>query len=142
MISQREQQLISDALQKAYLTELPEKADKKSVWLEAVAKIRLADGSVGYGILKRNQDLTHRVTYINGNIASIVEVEEVYPYITLQKEYIKKFTAKEKEPARIAYLKSLHLPYEIKGLEEMDIDQLNKEVVKAAMWQQMQDMSK
>lgn len=142
MLSQREQQLISDALQKAHLTQLPEKADKKSVWIEAVAKIRLADNSVGYGILKRNPDLTHRVCYINGNIAAIVEVEEVYPYITLQKEYIKKFTAEEKEAARIAYLKSLILPYEIKGLDEMSIDDLNKEVVKAAMYQQMKDMEK
>lgn len=142
MISQREQNLIADALRVARLTQLPEKADKKSVWIEAVAKIRLADGSVGYGILKRNPNLTHRVAYINGNIAAIAEVEEVYPYVTLQKEYIKKFTAKEKEPARIAYLKSLKLPYEINGIEQMDIDQLNKEVVKAAMWKQMQDMSK
>ena len=137
-----EQNLISDVLRMAHLTELPKPDDKKSVWIKAVAKIRLADNSVGYGILKRNTDLTHRVCYINGHISAMVETEEVYPYITLNKDYIKKFTAKEKEAARIAYLKSLNLPYEINGLETMNIDDLNKEVVKAAMWQQMQDMSK
>lgn len=137
----REQQLINDALQKAQITELPKPADNKTVWIEGVAKIKLSDGSIGYGIVKRNEDLTTRVSYINGNIAAIVEVEEIYPYVTLNKDYVKKFTAKEKEAARIAYLKSLNLPYEIQGLEGMTLDDLNKEVVKAAMYQQMKDMA-
>lgn len=143
MESTREQQLIKDALRKAYLSELPKPANEKTVWIEGIAKIRLADGSNGYGIVKRNpEDLSYRVCYINGNISAISKIEEVYPYVTLQKEYIKKFTAKEKEPARIAYLKSLKLPYEINGIEQMDIDQLNKEVVKAAIYQQIKDMSR
>ena len=142
MLSQREQQLISDALKMAHLTELPKKADKKSVWIEGIAKIRLSDGSIGYGIVKRNKDLTTIVSYINGNIATISEIEEVYPYITLNKDYVKKFNAKEKEPARIAYLKSLNLPYEINGLENMSLEELNKEVVKAAVYQQMREMDR
>ena len=142
MASLTEQNLISDALKKAFLTELPKPAGNKSVWIEAIAKIRLGDNSIGYGIVRRNLDFTHRVCYINGNIAPIVQTEEVYPYIMLNKDYIKKFGPKEKETARINYLKSLHLPYEIQNLEKMTMEELNKEVVRAAMWQQMQDMSK
>ena len=141
MISQREQQLISDALRVAHLTELPKKADKKSVWIEGVAKITLADGSTAYGIVKRNPDLTHRVCYVNGNIATIVEIEEVYPYVTLNKEYVKKFGKNEGEEARIKYLRSLNLPCTSPDICEMTLDELNKEVVKAAMYQQMKDMS-
>lgn len=141
---QHEQNLISDALRMAHLTELPKKADKKSVWIEGVAKITLADGSTAYGIVKRNPDLTHRVCYVNGNTAAIAKVEEVYPYITLQPEFIHKFGKNEGEEARINYLKSLHLPWAFAAdyFDNMTLDELNKEVVKAAVYQQQRDMSK
>lgn len=144
MISQREQQLISDALQKAHLAELPKKADKKSVWIEGVAKITLADGSTAYGIVKRNPDLTTRVCYVNGNTSAIAKVEEVYPYITLDSKYIKKFGKNDGEQARIAYLNSLHLPWASTShyFENMTLEELNKEVVKAALYQQQKDMER
>lgn len=121
----------------AHLTELPKKADKKSVWIEGVAKITLADGSTAYGIVKRNPDLTHRVAYVNGNTAAIAKVEEVYPYITLNSEYIKKFGKNDGEEARIKYLRSLNLPCTSPDICEMTLDELNKEVVKAAVYQQL-----
>ena len=144
MISQREQQLISDALRMAHLTELPKKADKKSVWVEGVAKIALADGSTAYGIVKRNNDLTHRVAYVNGNTAAISKVEEVYPYITLNSDYIKKFGKNDGEEARIKYLKSLRLPWAFASdyFDNMTLDELNKEVVRAALYQQQKDMER
>jgi len=140
MISQREQQLISDALRVAHLTELPKKADKKTVWIEGVAKITLADGSTAYGIVKRNPDLTHRVCYVNGNTAAIANVEEVYPYVTLQPEFIHKFGKNEGEEARIKYLRSLNLPCTSPDICEMTIEELNKEVVKAAVYRQLNTM--
>lgn len=142
MLSQREQQLISDALRMAHLTELPKKADKKSVWIEGVAKITLDDGSTAYGIVKRNPDLTTRVCYVNGNTAAISNVEEVYPYITLNGEYIKKFGKNEGEEARIKYLRSLNLPCTSPDICEMTLEELNKEVVKVAVYMQQRDMSK
>lgn len=142
MLSQREQQLIADALKMAHLTELPKKADKKSVWIEGMAKITLADGSTAYGIVKRNSDLTHRVVYVNGNTAAIVKVEEVYPYITLNNDYIKKFGKNDGEEARIKYLRSLNLPCTHLDLSEMTLKELNKEVVKAAVYQQMREMDR
>lgn len=142
MISQREQNLIADALRVAHLTELPKKADKKSVWIEGVAKITLADGSTAYGIVKRNPDLTHRVAYVNGNTAAIAKVEEVFPYVTLNSEYIKKFGKNDGEEARIKYLRSLNLPCTHPDLSEMTLEELNKEVVKAAVYQQQRDMER
>lgn len=138
----REQQLVADALQKAHLTELPKKADNKSVWIEGVAKIRLDNKSVGYGIVKRNPDLSYRVTYINGDTYAINSIEEVYPYVTLQKEYIKKFGKNEGEEARIKYLRSLNLSCTSPDICEMTLDELNKEVVKAAVYMQLKDMEK
>lgn len=135
----REQNLISDVLNFAHLASLPKRVDpKKSLWIEAIAKFRLANNSVGYGVVKRNLDLTYRVLYVNGSTASIVDIEEVYPYIMLEKQYIKKFTEKAGEKERIAYLESLNLPYVAEGyFDGMSIDELNKEVVKAAVFQQL-----
>ena len=137
-----EQILISDVLNFAHLTSLPKRVDpKKSLWIEAVAKFRLANNSVGYGVVKRNLDLTYRVLYINGSTASIVDIEEVYPFIILEKQYIKKFTEKAGEKERIAYLESLNLPYVADGyFDGMSIDDLNKEVVKAAVYQQLKSL--
>lgn len=134
----REERLIADVLNKAHLVEMPKPADTKTVWLEGIAKIRLANNSIGYGIVKMVElDADPVVTYINGDTFAITEIEEVYPYEVLQKEYIKKFTSKEKEPARINYLKSLHLPYaEEDTFDNMTIDELNKEVVRAAFYLQ------
>jgi hypothetical protein len=140
----REQNLISDALAFAHLTKLPKKGDpEKGLWIEAIAKFRLANNSVGYGVVKRNLDLSYRVLYINGSTASIVDIEEAYPYIMLEKQYIKKFTEKAGEKERIAYLESLNLPYVADGyFDGMSIDELNKEVVKAAVYQQLKALEK
>lgn len=137
-----EQNLISDVLNFAHLTSLPKRVDpKKSLWIEAIAKFRLANNSVGYGVVKRNLDLTYRVLYINGATASIVDIEEVYTYIMLEKQYIKKFTEKAGEKERIAYLESLNLPYVAEGyFDGMSVDELNKEIVKAAVYQQLKSL--
>lgn len=134
-----EHNLIADALKFAHLTTLPKKANpQKTMWIEAVAKIRLANNSIGYGVVKRNADLSYRVAYVNGATAAIVGIEEIYPYVVLDKQYIKKFSEKADESDRIAYLKSLNLPYVVDGyFDGMDIEELNKEVVKAAVYQQL-----
>ena len=141
MTPTREQQLISDALNQAHLVELPKPSKKNTVWLEGIAKIRLANNSIGYGIVKHYDiDAEPVVSYINGDTFAIIGIEEVYPYVVLKKEYIKKFSSKEKERPRIDYLMSLNLPY-LEGLdiESMTLEELNKEVVKAAVHLQLND---
>lgn len=138
-----EERLIQDALRQARLTKLPKAATKNTVWLEGIAKIRKANNSVAYGIVRRNPDLTHSVTYVNGDIFSITGIEEVYPYVTLDKSYIKTFDNKDKEAARINYLKSLNLPSVAPvNYDDMTMEELNKEVVKAAIYLQLKDMEK
>jgi len=138
-----EERLLQDALKQAHLTQLPKAATKNTVWIEGIAKIRKANNSIAYGIVKRNPDLTHRVIYVNGDIFSITEIEEVYPYVTLDKSYIKTFTSKEKEAARANYLKSLNLPSVCPvNYDEMTMEELNKEIIKAAIYMQLKDMEK
>lgn len=140
MLSEYEKKLLADALSTAHLTKLPTKMDPKEViWIEGVAKIKLVDGSYGFGIVKRNPDLSYTVTYINGATSPILYVEEVYPYVKIDKSNIKKFSDKEDRDGRINYLQSLHLPYEI-DFENATVADLNKEIVKAAVFQQLNAM--
>lgn len=134
MLSEYEKRLLSDALDEAGLTKLPAKMNPDNVvWLEGVAKIRLVDGSLGFGIVKRNPDLSYTVTYINGPTSPIKEVEEVYPYDKIDRIDIKKFPDNEDRDGRINYLRSLQLPYKI-DFENATIADLNKEVVRAAVY--------
>lgn len=140
MLSEYEKNLLSDALNTAHLTKLPAKMDPENfIWIEGIAKIKLIDGSYGFGIVKRNPDLTYTVTYINGATSPILHVEEVYPYNKIDRANIKKFSDKEDRDGRINYLQSLHLPYEI-DFENASVDDLNREIVKAAVFQQLNAM--
>ena len=141
---EHEKRLIDDVLNVAHLTALPKKGDAKKIWIEAIAKIKLADGSVGYGMVGRNHDLSYRVTYVNGNISAIAEIEEIYPYVFLQPEFVQKFGRGEKEGTRIAYLKSQGLPWAQKEgyFDNMSVDDLNKEVIKAAVYNQLKSQRK
>lgn len=134
-----EQKLIADVLRNAQIAEMPQKTNPDSfLWIEAVAKIKKADGNIGYGIVKRNSDLSYRVTYINGSTATVADLLEVYPYVNLDKTRIKKFKDKDDVQGRIKYLKSLNLPYAGDwNFDEMTIDDLNREIVKAALYLQL-----
>lgn len=136
-MSEYEQKLLADALNTAHLAKLPAKMDPENfIWIEGIAKIKLIDSSYGFGIVKRNPDLSYTVTYINGATSPIMYVEEVYPYVKIDKANIKKFADKNDRESRIKYLQSLHLPYEI-DFENASVADLNKEIVKAAVFQQL-----
>lgn len=138
MKQRNDESLRVDVLQVAHLSKFPAKMSKKTaLWVEAIAKIRKKDGTYGYGILKHNEKLESYPMYINGTVAAIDTVEEIYPYLVLDKGYIQTFDNDEVQP-RIEYLKSLNLPYAKDGeFDNMDAEQLNEQVVKAAMYQQI-----
>lgn len=138
-MTSRDKKLIDDVLSVAHLVQMPKKLSKeKTIWIEAIVKMRLANNTYGYGIAKRNADLSYRITYVNGDTYPYTEMSEIYPYVSLQKEFIHKFDKDATEKDRVEYLRSLNIPYISKlNLEEMSIDDLNKEVVKAAVYQQL-----
>lgn len=137
MVSSYEQNLIADALRVAQMAKLPAKTSPEDLtWIEGVAKIRLSDASVGYGIVRRNPNLSVSYKYVNGNTAAIAAIEEVYPYESIDKRRIKKFGKDDDAEGRVKYLKSLNLPYEI-DFENATIADLNKEVVRAALFMQL-----
>lgn len=134
-----EQTLIADVLSVAHLTKLPKKVSPENLtWIEGVAKLKKDDGSIGYGIVKRTPNIGYTILYSNGNLSAVRCLEEVYPYTIVNKDFIKKFKPSEGESERISYLKSLNLPYITDTFfEGKNIDELNKEVVKAAVYLQI-----
>lgn len=134
MITLHEKKLINDVLSRAELKKMP-KANNASVWIWAIAKFRLQDGSFGYGIIHRNLSLGYEIKYINGNTSAIGSIIDVYPYETVDTRTIKRFKDDEDRGARVDYLKSENLPYlDIEKLEGMSIEDLNKEVVRVAVY--------
>ena len=139
MLSNYEKKLLADAMNVAHIAKLPKAEEPGNLtWIEALAKIKLQNGSYGFGIVRRNPDsfLSSTFKYINGDTSAIMCIEEVYPYENIDARRIKKFADKEDVEGRIAYLKSLELPYEI-DFDDTSIAHLNEEIVKAALYQQL-----
>lgn len=139
---QNEETLIADVLNVAHLAKLPAAVNPEEfIWIEGIAKFKLMDGNTSYGIVKRTPDLSYTVSYINGTTAQIRSLEEVYPFNNIDKRHIKKFANEDDRDGRVNYLKSLNLPYANKiDFENATISELNKEIVKAAVYQQLNAM--
>lgn len=135
-----EQEKLKEAMDEAGITTLPKGISPDiPIWIKGVAKIQLCDGSIAYGIVKREKNMDLSVVSIKGNTSSVRLIEEVYPIVTINKQKIKKFPESEKDNLniRINYLKSLDLPYPI-DYENASLKDLNKEVVRAALYFQLQ----
>jgi len=138
-----EESLLDKVLRKAGLESLPEKFDGNGVWLYAIARLHKIDGSIGYGILKRTADFKYSYRYTNGNIQQIDEKQtEIFPIIMLDTDSVRTF-ANDNPEDRITYLKRVRPKWlaDVK-LEDMSIEELNKEVVRYAMVQQMNRIEK
>lgn len=90
---------LSDALEKANLTKLPDKWDGKDVWFRAIALVRKQNMREEYAIYERKISLntncdkysvsdTFNVLIDFGSMSIISEVIEFYPYKFLQEKYI------------------------------------------------------
>lgn len=139
MKNNQEEQLRIDALRYADLSEMPKRMTKKTaLWVKAIAKIKKYDGSRCYGIVMRKADLSHRFLYVNGNISRIQEIEEVYPFVVLNNNYIKTFETDDLTE-RVNYLKH-HTHIAEETLLQMDAETLNRHIVQLAMERQLKEM--
>lgn len=129
-----------DCLGYCKLSQLPEKADGKSVWITAMGKIKKSDGNFYYAYLERGRDGKPKVMRDFGAIASIIEYVEYYPILYLDSSYLKKFK-KDKEGTEmlVAYLKSEGV---LINFEEADRKALDKENIKIAIQKQLAEEKK
>lgn len=139
MLSKTEQSMF-DCLAFCKLSQLPEKEDGKSVWLNAIAKTRKNDGCYYYAYVERGKDGKPKIMRDFGAVRTIVKMEEFYPIVYLDSSYVKKFKKDEEGTALLVeYLKSEGIKVDFENATRKDLD---KENIKIAIQKQLADEKK
>lgn len=130
-----------DCLAFCKLSQLPEKEDGKSVWLNAIAKTRKNDGCYYYCYVERDKNTGKpKIMRDFGAVRAIVKMEEFYPIVYLDSSYVKKFKKDEEGTALLAeYLKSVGVKIDFENATRKDLD---KENIKIAIQNQLADEKK
>ena len=139
MLNKTEQSMF-DCLAFCKLSQLPEKEDGKSVWLNAIAKTKKNDGCYYYAYVERGKDGKPKIMRDFGAVRTIVKMEEFYPILYLDSSYVKKFKKDEEGTALLAeYLKSVGVKIDFENVTRKDLD---KENIKIAIQKQLADEKK
>lgn len=139
MLNKTEQSMF-DCLAFCKLSQLPEKEDGKSVWLNAIAKTKKNDGCYYYAYVERGKDGKPKIMRDFGAVRTIVKMEEFYPIVYLDSSYVKKFKKDEEGTASlIEYLKSIGVKIDFENATRKDLD---KENIKIAIQKQLADEKK
>ena len=139
MLTETEKSLF-DCLAFCKLSQLPEKEDGKSVWVNAIAKTRKNDGCYYYCYVERDKDGKPKIMRDFGAVRTIVEMEEFYPIVYLDSSYVKKFKKDDEGTASlIEYLKYEGVKIDFENATRKDLD---KENIKIAIQKQLADEKK
>ena len=139
MLNKTEQSMF-DCLAFCKLSQLPEKEDGKSVWLNAIAKTRKNDGCYYYCYVERDKDGKPKIMRDFGAVRAIVKMEEFYPIVYLDSSYVKKFKKDDEGTASlIEYLKYEGVMIDFENATRKDLD---KENIKVAIQKQLADEKK
>ena len=123
-----EKESLMQCLSWCALRELPPKYDGKNVYIKAVAKVKKADGSVGYMAIQKDKNGVDKYIKDFGSVSVIREIMEIYPYLYLDAQYMPKFKTQKKEE-RIAMLSRLYN----KDFSNMSLKELDREVLNHAI---------
>lgn len=123
-----EKESLMQCLSWCALRELPQKHDGKNVYIKAVAKVKKADGSVGYMAIQKDKNGVDKYIKDFGSVSVIREIMEIYPYLYLDAQYMPKFKTQKKEE-RIAMLSRLYN----KDFSNMSLKELDREVLNHAI---------
>lgn len=139
MLSKTEQSMF-DCLAFCKLSQLPEKEDGKSVWLNAIAKTKKNDGCYYYCYVERGKDGKPKIMRDFGAVRTIVKMEEFYPILYLDSSYVKKFKKDDEGTEKlIAHLKKEGVNIDFENATRKDLD---KENIKVAIKNQLADEKK
>lgn len=105
MVTKSEQTSLLNCLSWCSVRQLPEKWDKKNVYIKAIAKVMKADGSISYVALQKDNKGDDKYVKDFGSVAVIRKVLEVYPYLYLDAMYMPTFKGNSKGE-KITYLSS------------------------------------
>lgn len=125
------------ALQFAERAELPEPWDKKSIYINAIAKVVKADGAHYFVYVEKGRDGKDRTIKDFGATSITRKVEEVYPLVYLESSYLSKFPKTEEgREKQIQYLKYYRVNLDFASMDKKALD---KECIKVAIQQQLAD---
>lgn len=99
------QKSLIQALSYCSVRDLPEEDNGENVWVKAIGLVSKIDGTKSYVAIERGVDGGNKIVKDFGHIASIVKVENVYPYLYLESGNIPKFKTNSRED-RIAWLRN------------------------------------
>jgi hypothetical protein len=125
-----------DALSWASLRELPEKDNGENIYILALALVTKRDGSKSYVATRKTMDGKDKVVKVFGSTSIIVKIEEVYPYLLLDGNYLPTFEGKKREE-RIKWLSMSNPDIDY---SEFTLKELNREILGVAMKNQLRDM--
>lgn len=124
---------LTKALSWANIRELPEKDNGENIWIYALALVTKRDGSRAYLILSKDKKGNDIIAKDFGNISSIVSIDEVYPYLFLNTQFIPEF----KKPNKEERIKWLKMNNGEKNYSEMTMKELNNEIVNVGIQNQI-----
>jgi hypothetical protein len=127
-----EKSLIS-AMAFCSLRELPQEDDKENIWVEALAKVKKADTTTSYVYVRKDKNGENKIAKDFGSSSVIRKVICYYPFNFLKANYLPTFKTQKKED-RIRYLQKV---YKDKDFSAMSLKELDKEVLKVAINNQL-----
>ena len=128
-----EEKSLVSAIAYCSLRELPEKDNGEDIWVEALAKVKKADGTQNFVYVRKNKDGENVIAKDFGSISIIREIIEYYPFNYLKPKFIPTFKANKKED-RLYYLQKINKD---KDFSKMTVKELDKEILKVAINNQL-----
>lgn len=128
MESVKEKSLI-ECLAYCDLRDLPKEWDGENVYLKAIALVAKSDGSKSYAYMQKYINGNDRIIKDFGHIASIKNIEKIYPFLYLDARFMPDFKTNAKSE-RIEWLEKMNCTDD---LSECTLKELNKKVLNMAM---------
>lgn len=94
MINEKETSL-GEALKDAFIYELPREWDNESVWIRAIGLITKTNARQSYCLLRRGDNGEPQIYKTYGDACKIAKLDNIYPYIFLNKKYVCDFKSKQ-----------------------------------------------
>lgn len=125
-----------DALTWASLRDLPPKAEGDRVYIFALALVSKKDGSSGYVAIKKDRKFKDAIIKDFGSQSPIISIDEIYPYLYLDKRYVPKFNW-DKKGTREEVIEWIERNTFENNVESLTDDELKDLVYKASMERQL-----
>lgn len=132
-MDKKEEKSLISAMAYCSLRERPQADDGENIWIEALAKVKKADGTTSYVYVSKDKNGNNVIKKDFGSISIIRVIETYYPFNFLSDKYLPTFKGAKKED-RLRYLNKV---YKDKDFSNLTLKELDKEILKVAINNQL-----